>query len=82
MGNCGCEHISFWFGMVIKKWTKNNPSIIKGLYRANNDLDGYLFADKAKRELIVKQIEYEKQQRIKNMSVDEQMDYLKQKRLF
>ena len=81
MGNCGCNHISIVFGNVINHWFKNNPSIIRGLYKANNDLDGFLFADKPKRDLILKQIEYEKQERIKNMSVDEKMEYLKQKRL-
>jgi hypothetical protein len=76
-----CYHIEHWFGKLFLKWFKDNPSIVKGVFKANNNMDGFLFKNREQQRLIVKKIEEQKQFRLKNMTVEEKLNFLKDKKL-
>jgi hypothetical protein len=82
MSNPGCCTLSQIYGKLIKKWFKDNPSIIRGLYKANNDLDGILFANKEERQIKIDRMEIEKEKLLKSMTVDQKIEYLRKKQLF
>lgn len=82
MSKPGMRTLNECFTLVIKHWVEYAPHMVVSLEKANRELNNYLLQDRAKQKLIEKDEELKTNQRLKKMTTDEKIEFLKQKKLF